>query len=484
MCSTPRCRILLLLALICVGGLAGSALESRPASRPGAGMTIAQVRKLRLQAAARRRPLVVHGDGRPMDVRDDVLEKNEAALIFPSLPGTRTSALTYSLMHQFNVARLYRSKVAQEWPAGYVRKLYGDGPDGLQRYIDFCRAHGYEAWYAMRANDTHDAGNDSHGRMRLDSCDFKKQHPEFLHGTRGNPPPFGRWSGLDYAQPLVREQVFRIFQEVCRNYEIDGLQLDFFRHLNMFKSVAWGGSAADQEVAAMTDLMRRLRAMMDEEGARRGRPILLSVRTPDSAEYCRALGLDVRTWMKEGLIDAWVVGGYFQLQDWSESVRLGHKYGCQVWASLDESRLPLRGGTVRSVPDWRASGVNATEGYRGRALNAWRAGVDSIILFNFFFLPGESPDLRTQQLDLSRQRPSLLAASPTVPQVTQYIVRIIYDTLYFCQNGDFGQNTQPSARTSWSATTCRRPPTRGGGTGSPWKSWPRAWPDRPIWRCV
>ena len=59
----------------------------------------------------------------------------------------------------------------------------------------------------------------------------------------------------------------------------------------------------------MTDLMRRLRAMMDEEGARRGRPILLSVRTPDSAEYCRALELDVRTWMKEGLIDAWVVGG-------------------------------------------------------------------------------------------------------------------------------------------------------------------------------
>src|SRR5439155_26544504 len=56
----------------------------------------------------------------------------------------------------------------------------------------------------------------------------------------------------------------------------------------------------------------------------------------------------------------------------------------------------------------------------------------------------KSPDLRTQQLDLSRQRPSLLAASPTVPQVTQYIVRIIYDTLYFCQNGDFGQNTQPS----------------------------------------
>ncbi len=46
-----------------------------------------------------------------------------------------------------------------------------------------------------------------------------------------------------------------------------------------------------QEVKMLTDLFRRIRRMADEIGARRGRPILLAVRTPDSLEFSRALGL-------------------------------------------------------------------------------------------------------------------------------------------------------------------------------------------------
>jgi hypothetical protein len=47
----------------------------------------------------------MHADGRPMDPALDEVEKGSAPLIFPYLPGTHTSALTYSLIHQFNVAR-------------------------------------------------------------------------------------------------------------------------------------------------------------------------------------------------------------------------------------------------------------------------------------------------------------------------------------------------------------------------------------------
>ena len=35
-------------------------------------------------------------------------------------------------------------------------------------------------------------------------------------------------------------------------------------------------------------------------------------------------------------------------------------------------------------------GVNSLEGYRAQALNAWRAGVDTICLWNFFYVPGQS----------------------------------------------------------------------------------------------
>jgi hypothetical protein len=375
-------------ALLAAFAASGYAQGASPAAQ-APGKTVDEIRNLRREIAARPRPLVIHGDGRPMDPALDELEKGSPPLIFPHLPGTHTSALTYSLIHQFNVARLYRSRVAQEWPAGYVQKLYGDGPDGLQRYIDFCRQQGYEAWFAMRANDTHDGSDNEHGRMRWESNPYKQRHPEWLHGTRDQPPPFGRWSAMDYARPEVREQVFRLLQEVCQNYDIDGIQLDFNRHLNIFKSVAWGGEVSEEEVQMITGLMRRLRRMMDEEGARRGRPILFCVRTPDSTDYARAVGLDVETWMQQGLIDVWAIGGYFQLQDLAVSVRVARRYHCQVWATMDRSALPLTSADPNTRRNWQESGVNSVEGYRGRAMLAWHAGVNSIDLFNFFVVPGQ-----------------------------------------------------------------------------------------------
>ena len=354
-----------------------------------ASKSVEEIRALRKEVSKRPRQLVMHADGRPMDPSLDQLEPNAPPLVFPHLPGTAVRALTYSLIHQFNVSRLYRSKVAQEWPAGYVKKLYGEGPDGLQIYTDFCRKHGFEAWFTMRANDTHDYSDDAHGRMRWDSNPFKQNHPELLHGTREKKPPLGRWSAVDYAQAKVRDQIFLMLQEVCQNYDIDGVQLDFIRHLNILKSVAWGSVAPAAEVEMITDLMRRLRQMMDEEGARRGKPILFCVRTPDSVEYAKATGLDVKTWMQEGLIDVWAVGGYFELQDLAASVRVARQHGCQIWATMDSSRTTLKSADATTRENWSRTGVNTIEGYRGRAMTAWRAGVDSIDLFNFFVVPNE-----------------------------------------------------------------------------------------------
>jgi GNAT superfamily N-acetyltransferase len=312
-----------------------------------------------------------------MDPAKDRLEKGNKCVL-PYLPGSQTDACTYSLVHQLPVVRLYPSKVGQEWPAGAVREMYGDGPDGLQTYIDFCRKSGYEAFWAMRANDTHDAGGGDHGRMRWESNEWKKAHPEYLVGSRDKRPPFGAWSAFDYSHPEVREKLFRLFEEVCLNYDIDGMMIDFFRHLSFFRSTAYGGTATSTETEMMTQLLRRLRKMMDEVGAKRGRPILFAVRTPDSTGFSKALGLDVERWMKEGIIDIWIVTGYFRMQEWKETVAVARKFDVPVWASLDESR----------VAAGRDSLYNSRESYRARAMNAWRGGVDSLWLFNFFYLPG------------------------------------------------------------------------------------------------
>jgi len=125
----------------------------------------------------------------------------------------------------------------------------------------------------------------------------------------------------------------------------------------------------------MTGLLRRVREMAEREGRKRGRPILIATRVPDSAGYCRAVGLDLQRWLQEDLIDILVGGFYMRLNPWEYLVQLGHRHGVAVYAGLSESRV--RG-------DASPFGRNSEEGYRGRALRAWQAGVDGIYLFNYF----------------------------------------------------------------------------------------------------
>jgi len=335
--------------------------------------------ELRRVARERKRRLVFHSDGVSMNPEKQYLEAN--ASVLPHLPGTQTDACTYSLIHQFPVTRLYRTTVGIEHPPGIIEKLYGNGPDGLQQYIEYCRENGFEAFWAMRTNDTHDATNDEHGQRRLQSNSWKLENFQLLVGDRNSRPPFAGWTAYDYAESEVRDKVFEVLKEVSTNYEVDGIVLDFFRHLPTFKSTAWGGVATQDECEKLTSLLRRTRGMLDKVGADRGRPILLSVRTPDGLDYCRALGIDVEQWMKEGLIDIWIATGYFRLQDWEKTVEIGHKYDVQVWASMDESRVVGRDNR------------NSLEVYRARIMNAWRAGVDAVWMFNFFYYP-DDPQFR------------------------------------------------------------------------------------------
>ena len=134
--------------------------------------------------------------------------------------------------------------------------------------------------------------------------------------------------------PEVRARMKALIREVCMRTRPDGVEYDFMRHMQLFKSVAWGGIASESEVAQMTAWMRELRAMTEELGRQHKRPILVAVRVPDDPAYCRAVGIDLEGWMKEGLIDICIGGAYFQLRPWAESVELAHRYKVRFYPSL------------------------------------------------------------------------------------------------------------------------------------------------------
>ena len=69
----------------------------------------------------------------------------------------------------------------------------------------------------------------------------------------------------------------------------------------------------------MTRFIRRVRQKLDAEAGKKGHRLLLGVRVPQTLEECHALGYDVPTWIKEGLIDYVADCGVFGMRcGWHE----------------------------------------------------------------------------------------------------------------------------------------------------------------------
>ncbi|MEW6359339.1 MAG: family 10 glycosylhydrolase [Planctomycetota bacterium] len=364
---------------------------------------VAKMREARKKLAHRNRRLIFNNDG-----DEAVYSLNEAApeafLAARTTPllGSQVDSIFYCtwssgfsyFTHNTKVGQVFDTTANPAHPdnkhGGFSRNKTADfikqGTDPLKMMVEFCKQNKIEVFWSFRMNDTHDAWGSWYGEHLFPQ--IKKDHPEWLvselkdAGKRGstdvkdyNRSKHGGWTAMDFGHKEVRDLSVKFIEEVCQNYDVDGIEMDYFRHPIYFKRPAWGEDAGQEELDQLTDMVRQVRAVTEREALRRGRPILVSARVPDSVDYCRAMGIDIERWLKEGLIDLMAVSGYFRLSPWEASVELGHKYDVPVIASMDETRLK----------DPQASKVRASiECYRGRAMNAWSAGADGVYLFNAF----------------------------------------------------------------------------------------------------
>ena len=378
--------ILLMLTAMLIG------LNVIAADLPEKALSQEAIKALRKEAAQRPRRIIFDNDGN--EVVYYMAEATPEALLKKrtiGVVGTQVDTIVYCTWSSGFSYFTHNTKVgvpfvttAEEPGKGpgsgfsknKAQALFDKGLDPLTIVADFCSENDIELFWSMRMNDVHDAWGAWYSPHLFPP--IKKEHPEYLIGSKKNVPPNGTWSSVDYAVPEIRDLAFKFFEEVCQNYDVDGVELDFFRHPVYFKSYAFDGKASQAELDMMTSLLRRIRAMAEEEGAKRGKPILITVRVPDSVEYCTAMGLDIERWLKEDLVDLMVVSGYFRLNPWEESVALGHKYGVPVYPCLSESR----------IRDVEAKQIRATNNaYRGRAMDVWNSGADGVYMFNFFAAP-------------------------------------------------------------------------------------------------
>ncbi len=349
--------------------------------------SIEKYRELRTEKLNKPRAIIHNNDGcdviyYPINEEysvENFLNKRSAGLI-----GTDVSTISYCPISSGFGNYTYNTKVGEvlvehgsefgirEQDRNITAEMIADGTDPLQENVEFARKNGFEIFFSNRMNDTHDAAHRADKPYYL-WTKFKEDHPEFLFGSIGEKLPNGRWSSVDFAHKEVRDLCVQFFKEVCENYDVDGVELDFLRHFELFKTVGRGGIASQEQVDMITDMVRQIRKVTEEAGMKRGNPILVLTRVPTSPEYAKRAGADIGKWIEEGLVDIVVGSDYFRLDFWQNFAKLGKDKNVKIYAGLSESR-------VREEHPLLVRQQNAV--FRARAAAAWEAGLDGMYSFN------------------------------------------------------------------------------------------------------
>jgi len=178
--------------------------------------------------------------------------------------------------------------------------------------------------------------------------------------------------GRGYVHPEVRDHQFAVLEELATQYPVEGVELDF--------AAAPGGSSfcfrpedVPEYTPVLTDMVRKVSEMVRHRPSSPGQ---IGARVYPTEELNLKVGLDVCTWLREGLVDfvAPLVYAYFILDanmpiDWL--VQAAHENGVAVYGMLqpyyrDESRrfYPVENATPAMM--------------RAAAANFWEMGVDGL----------------------------------------------------------------------------------------------------------
>ena len=195
--------------------------------------------------------------------------------------------------------------------------------------------------------------------------------------------PAERYQSLNCIRPRKTSHTRRcadaqieIIEEICQRYDVDGFELDYIRHPVLFSRRMRGEPCTTEEIAIITSMMEEIRSLTDAAAERRGRPLLIAARVPDTFGTCLDNGMDVVTWLEEDLTDLLIIGGGYApwslpVETWVEAAG---PHGVPVYpcVNLGKESLPL---------------------VRGLASNWYRAGVDGLYFWNlgtpFEFMTGE-----------------------------------------------------------------------------------------------
>jgi hypothetical protein len=233
-----------------------------------------------------------------------------------------------------------------------------------------------------------------------------------------------------------------VFEALARNHDlVDGFELDFNRFQVFFPK----GKAASG-APLITEMVRRVRARLDELAAAEKRPMYLFVRVPPSTADCTFAGLEIERWINEGLVDLvspaqiMTLAGDMPIAD---LVGLAKQHGVRIHPSL-YPRTGTRVPFPPQGPNRYAAAVVGHDGIeeeiRGAAATYRAMGVDGFYLFNIYNAFGATRPHNDRLYHLFRDlsRPDALQGQSVIYAVTK--------SYYFDGSGSYAYGKQLPAK--------------------------------------
>jgi hypothetical protein len=120
------------------------------------------------------------------------------------------------------------------------------------------------------------------------------EHPEWRLGS-----DVRQWDQryLNWKFPEPRQYKLRLIEEICRQYPLTGLELDFMRFPQFFRAAE---TTREQRLAIMNEFIGQVRRILDgtvPAGQRRW----LCVRVPAYLAAHDPLGVDLPAWVRAGV---------------------------------------------------------------------------------------------------------------------------------------------------------------------------------------
>ena len=276
----------------------------------------------------------------------------------------------------------------------WIKERYGQPPDAfgkhvlgggdvVQVFVDRCRKTGQAPFISFRLNDAHHKefafpkpGGKPGSGIGMSVTKFYIEHPEFIlkPGSRRGADMVQNW-----IHPEVRAQKLALITELCENYDIDGLELDFMRFDSFFDLAK---TIRKQRCEVMTGFVKQVREVLDRT-ARAGRHRWLCARVPGLVKGLDYIGVDLASLVGVGLDMANLSASYFTTQQMDLTVLRQQCEGAAMYVELCHSIE--NGPKLTQGYDTFAFRRATREELRTTAHLGYARGAQGMSLFNFAY---------------------------------------------------------------------------------------------------